>query len=138
MSEQNKAIIRRWIEELDKHNFEIMDEVLSPDVIFHFTGTTMGLEGQKQLVLDTYAALPDFHHEIEDLVAEGDRVAARMTDTATHTNEFMGVPPTGRKIAFGAISIFRFVGAKIVEGWEEINMMGVMQQLGAAPSPGAE
>ncbi len=59
-----------------------------------------------------------------------------MKDTATHTNVFMGIAPTGKKVTFGAIGIFCFVEAKIVKGWEEMDMMGIMQQLGAAPSPG--
>ena len=114
MSEQNKAIVRRWIKELDKHNFDIMDEVVSPDVAFHFPGNTMAFEAYKQFVQGVYEALPDLHHQIEDLIAEGDRVVLRATDSGTQKGVFMGVPPTGKKVTVTAIGIFRFVDGKIV------------------------
>ena len=98
----------------------------------------MGFEAFKQFVYGVYEALPDLHHEIEDLIAEGDRVVMRATDTGTQKGVFMGVPPTGKKVTVGAIGIFRFVEDKIVEGWEELDMLGLLQQLGAVPSPGGE
>ncbi len=134
MPEQNKAIIRRWIEELDKHNFEIIDEVVSPDAIFHFPGNTMRFEEYKQFVHSIYEGLPDLHHNIEDLIAEGDRVVLRATDSGTHKGEVMGLAPAGNKVTISAIGIFRFVEGKIVEGWEELDMLNFMQQLGAMPS----
>ncbi len=135
MSEQNKAIVRRWIEELDKHNFEIMDEVVSPDVKFHMPGNTMTFEPYKQFVHGVYESLPDLHHDIQDLIAEGDRVVMRAVDSGTQKGEFMGVAPTGNKVKISAIGIFCFKEGKIVEGWEELDMMGLMQQIGAIPAP---
>ena len=131
MSEQNKAIVRHWIEELDKHNFEIMDEVVSSDVTFHFPGNTMGFEEYKQFVDAVYEGLPNLHHKIEDQIAEGDLVATRVTDSGTHKGVFMGVPPTNNRVTVSAISIFRVVEGKIVEGWEEMDMQSLMQQLTA-------
>ena len=106
MSEQNKAIVRRWLEEMDKHNFEIIDEVVSPDLRFHFPGnpTPMTFEEYKQFVHSVYEAMPDLRHKIEDLIAEGDSVVMRATDTATHKGEFMGVAPTGKEVTLGCPS----------------------------------
>jgi len=132
MTEQNKAIIRHLIEELDKHNFEVMDEVVSPEFIFHFPGNPLGFEAYKQFVLSVYEGLPNFHHKIEDQIAEGDRVATRVTDSGTHKGVFLGVPPTGNRVTVSAISIFRLAEGKIVEGWEELDMQNLMQQLSAA------
>lgn len=136
MSEQNKAIVRRWIKELDKHNFEIMDELVSPDVAFHMPGNTMAFEPYKQFVCDVYEALPDLHHELEDLFADGDYVMMRATDSGTQKGVFMGVPPTGKKVTVTAMGIFRIKQGKVVEGWEELDMLGLMQQIGALPAPG--
>ena len=138
MSEENKAIVRRWLGEMDKHNFKIIDEVVSPDLRFHFpwNPTPMTFEEYKQFVHTVYEAMPDLRHKIEDLIAEGDTVVMRATDTATHKGEFMGVAPTGKEVTLGAIAIFRFVKGKCVEAWEELDMLGFMQQLGAVPPLG--
>ena len=72
-----------------------------------------------------------------DVVAEGDRVVIRKTFRGTQTGEFMGMPPTGKSISVGVIDIFRIAGGKIVEHWGLADMMGMMQQLGAMPAPGA-
>jgi steroid delta-isomerase-like uncharacterized protein len=135
MSEKNVAIVRRWVEELDKHNFEIIDEVVSPDIQFYYPGTMMEFEAYKQYVYSVYEALPDLHHTIEDLFAKGDRVVLRATDSGTHLGEFMGVPPTGNQVTVTAIGIFRLEKGQIVEGWEEVDMLGLMQQMGALPAP---
>jgi steroid delta-isomerase-like uncharacterized protein len=133
MAKKNKAIVRHWIKELDKHNFEIMDEIVSPDVTFHFPGNTMTFDAYKQFVNAVYEGLPDLHHEIEDMIAEGDRVAMRVTDSGTHNGVFMGVPPTGNKVTVSAMAIFRLAEGKIVEGWEEMDMQNLMQQLETIP-----
>ena len=83
------------------------------------------------------SSIPDFHATIEDLIAEGDKVAARMIFGGTHTGgEFMGIPPSGRPFAFSATAIFRIEGGKIVEHWGDEDALGWLQQLGAMPAPG--
>ena len=138
MSEGNKAVVRRLFEELDKHNFKILDEVCSPDFTFHLPGYSMPMkfEEWKRHVLSVYEAFPDFHHKIEDLIAEGDRVVVRYTGSGTQKGEFMGVAPTGKEVTLGAIAIYRFAKGKIVEGWEQVDLLGMMQQLGALPQLG--
>jgi predicted ester cyclase len=70
------------------------------------------------------------------MIAEGDKVVVRMTHSATHKGEFMGIPPTGKSASFGEINIMRFTDGKIVEYWGQTDMMGMMQQLGIIPAPG--
>ena len=82
------------------------------------------------------AAFPDLHVTIDDLVAEGEMVAVRATMTGTHQGELMGMPPTGKQVNFQFISIEHLRGGKVVERWEQADMMGMMQQLGMGPSPG--
>ena len=86
------------------------------------------------MVAGTLAALSDPIMIIEDMVAEGDRLATRWTLTAIHSGEFLGVPPTNKQITMNGMIIDRFVGGKVVEAWDSFDMYGVMQQLGALPA----
>jgi len=81
-----------------------------------------------------HAAFPDWRHTIEDMIAEGDKVVARMTVQGTHKGDFLGVPASGKEVVFTNICIFRITSGKIMESWQEIDMMSVMQQLGVMPS----
>ena len=136
MSSENKALVRRWIEEMDKHNFEPIDEILSADFKLHFPGNPepMKLNEYKQFIHSLYESFPDARHKIEDLIAEGDRVVVRVTDCGTHKGNFMGVAPTDVEVNIGSIVIYRFVEGKCVEAWQELDLLGLMQQLGAIPS----
>lgn len=82
------------------------------------------------------AAFPDLHVTVEDMVAEGDKVVARVTMSGTHKGEFMGIAPTGKQITVGIIEILRIAGGKVVEHWNVVDSLGMMQQLGAVPAPG--
>jgi predicted ester cyclase len=123
---------------MDKHNFEIIDEVVSRDIRFHFPGNPKPLtfEEYKQFAHSIYAAFPDFRHTIEDLIAEGDKVVVRATDSGTHKGKFMGLEPTDKECTYGVIAIFRFENGKCVESWEEVDSLGFWQQLGAVPPLG--
>ncbi|HEX5689274.1 MAG TPA: ester cyclase, partial [Roseiflexaceae bacterium] len=81
------------------------------------------------------AAFPDGHWAIEDIVGEGDRVAARATFTGTHRGEFFGIPATGKRVTIQAIHICRLAGDKIVEHWAKGDDLGMLMQLGAIPAP---
>jgi steroid delta-isomerase-like uncharacterized protein len=81
------------------------------------------------------AAFPDFAVTVEDAVAEGDKVALRVTIRGTHQGALMGTPPTGKPIAISGMSLWRIADGKIVERWESADMLGLMQQLGVIPSP---
>ena len=135
-TEENKAIIRRFVEEVQsKHDIDLMDELFSPDFYDHGT-TSHTLAEAKQFFAMLFAAFPDIHADIHDQVAEGDKVVTRKTFQGTHEGEFMGIPPTGKKVAFDVIDIFRIANGRIVEHWYVGDMMALMQQLGAVPGPG--
>lgn len=137
--EKNKAIVRRWVEGLNKHDLTIADEVISDDYIAHIAG---GLEfkgppGAKQMFDPLVSAFPDFNYTIDDMVAEGDKVAYRVTLKATHKGDFMGIPPTGKSITTTAAFFYRLTGGKIVEALQYTDSIAVYQQLGVS-SPGAQ
>ena len=131
--EDSKAVTRRLIEELfNTGNQEIADEVLATDYVDHSPShpDLPGLENLKRAVGEWRVAFPDTHNVIEDIVAEGDKVAVRWTTHATHRGEFMGIAATGKRIAVTSFGIFRLSGGKIVESWDTFNVVEMMQQLG--------
>jgi hypothetical protein len=133
--EENKAIVGRFWEEWSKGNLGIVDELQANNCVFHGPGVREihGPEGLKQLLVTVLTALPDYHLTVEDMVAEADKVAARLTETGTHQGDFQGIPPTGKWCTHPSICISRIVGGKIVETWCESDMLGLMQHLGAIP-----
>ena len=134
-TEENKAIIRRFVEEVQsKHDIDLMDELFSPDFYDHGS-LSHTLEESKQFHTMLFAAFPDIRADIHDQVAEGDKVVTRKTFQGTHQGEFMGIPPTGKKVAFDVIDIFRIADGMIVEHWFVGDMMALMQQLGVVPKP---
>ncbi len=136
-AEENKAISRRWREELDKGNWAVQDEYLSPDFVLHMPGNPpLDREGMKQVLKMIYGAFPDFQTTFEDQIAEGDKVVLRMTFRGTHQGEFQGIPPTDKQITVSAIVIDRIVDGKLVEHWSQFDALGMLQQLGAIPAPG--
>ena len=137
MSEENKTIVIRFYEELDKNNFEIYSEVTTPDYLGHFPGSTqpMNREAREQFTREFYKAFPDVQHTVDDLIAEDDKVAARLTARGTHEGEFHGISPTGKQMSLTGMRFFRFVDGKIAEEWANLDMMGLLQQLGAAFVP---
>jgi steroid delta-isomerase-like uncharacterized protein len=140
MIEENKAIVIRLYEELDKNNFDIYSELTTPDYLRHFPGSTqpMNREEREQFSRMFYQAFPDVKHTVDDLVAEGDKVAARLTARGTHQGEFQGVSPTGKPVSFTGMRVFRFIDSKIAEEWANLDMMGLMQQLGVVLTPARE
>ena len=138
-TEENKALVRRYLEEAwNKGNVGILDELMASDYSRYMSGPAKPLnrEGQKQRITAFRKALPDLHLTIDDLVAEGDKVVFRITLRGTHQGAFMGVSPTGKPVTVTAIDIARFAGGKIVEHWGQMDSLGLMQQLGAVPAPG--
>ncbi len=140
MSEKNKAIIRRYYEDLwNPWNLEAANALISPEMEFRGSlGITVrGIEGFQGYMSTVRSAFPDFHNRVEDLVAEGDKVVARLTYTGTHQGEMFGLAPTGRTITYPGIAVFRISGDKIVEGWVMGDRLGLFQQLSepVAPNP---
>ena len=130
--EENKDIVRRYQEAYNTSNFEALDDVVAADVLTPNMISNMprGLEGAKLVHQKTLTGMPDYHTAIEDLIAEGDKVVARVRITGTHTGNFYGIPPTGRHIDLSGIYIVRIADGKIVEHWGEENGSEVLRQLG--------
>ena len=126
----NKAVVRRFIEGfLNTEDEEIADEVLAVDYIDH-TSSNPEMAGRlniKQFVEEWLAAFPDSYSVVEDMVAEGDKVASRWRTSATHRGEFRGVSPTGRRVVVEAIGIFRIVDGRVVESWDKYDTPGLWQ-----------
>jgi predicted ester cyclase len=139
-AEQNKAAGRRMVEEVfNQGHMSMVDELLAPNFVEREElppGMPRDREGVKVLTTMLRSAFPDFKATLDDIVAEGDKVVIRQTWSGTQKGEFMGIPPTGKKVSFGVIDIMRFEGGKVVEHWGQMDSMGMMQQLGAIPEPG--
>jgi hypothetical protein len=127
--EENKEIIRSLSEVLNERNLALLDELMTPN-FFHHTLRIQGLESFKQDMTLMYKGFPDFHVTIEDITAEGDKVWVRVKETGTHKGEYRGLAPTGKKITYTAVAIFRIVDGKIVEGWGVYDMLDFYKQLG--------
>lgn len=135
-AEENKEIVRRYQEAYNRNDFEALSEVLAEDARTPkiLPGVPSGLEGAKAVHQMMLEGFPNFHTRIDDLIAEGDKVVARITMMGTNTGTFMGMPPTGKTVEFTGIYIARVKNGKIIEHWGEEDSIGLMQQLGAMPS----
>ena len=135
IEEKNKAKQRRVFEEaLNKGNMAVVDEVIDTNYISESPqGMVKGTEAMKQGFANLRTAFPDITFTVEDMIAEEDKVVSRITCKGTHNGEFMGIAPTGKKMNINGIIITRWVDGKEVEAWEVIDMLGMMQQLGAIP-----
>ena len=140
MSEENKAIARRWMEALwSQGNSSVADEIIAPNYAIHDPGTpgrVGGIEGEKHTVTMYRTVFPDLRFTIEDEVGEGDRAVVRWTARGTHRGELMGVPPTGKQMVVTGISILRIANGKIAEYRLNWDTLGMLQQLGIVPPTG--
>jgi predicted ester cyclase len=142
-SEEAKAIIRRWNEEgWSGGRYDLAYEIISSEMKVHGAGgqaVGMGPDGLIDLIRTWRTAFPDGRMEIDDLIVEGDLVAIRNTWYGTHEAEFYGVPPSGSSVAVTSVGLDRVTDGKVSEGWGELDMVGMMQQMGALPmvGPGA-
>ena len=136
-AEENKALVSRFVEEFwNEGNMSAADELMAIDAEIHMpTGEMVDLDGLKRFASTFRGSFPDWHSTFEELVAEGDRVAERWTARGTHRGELQGIPPTGKRVEVPGSVFYRIVGGKIVEFWGQLDMMSLMQQLGAIPSP---
>lgn len=135
-AEDNKVIVRTYVEMIwNQQQVDRVGELVAADFVDHgaLPGQAPGLAGAQQKWAMYLVGIPDLRVTIEDLVAEGDKVAARRSYKGTHRGELLGIPPTGKPVQIGGISIFRLAGGKIVEHWEQIDGLALMQQLGVVP-----
>jgi len=133
--EENKSIVLRFFEVgPSRGDLDAANELLAPDFVLHVPlPCAPGIKGINEVIFACRAAFQDLHVTVEDMVAEGDRVAARFTARGIHMGAFMGLPPTGKPIAMTGMEIFRLENGKIAELWGEANLLGLMQQLGILP-----
>jgi steroid delta-isomerase-like uncharacterized protein len=137
MSEHNKMLVRRAIEEVyNQGNLKVVDELVSKDFVVHSPSEEIhGPAGIKQYVSALREAFPDLHITIEDQIAERDKVVTRWTARGTHGGTFQGVAPTGKRGSMTGIEVDRFVDGKSVECWTNVDELGLLQQLGVIPGP---
>ena len=142
MSEENKALVRRFLEEaFNKGNLGVVDEICASDYVLHDPASPeeiRGPEGIKGFVQMYRSAYPDTDITVEDQIAEGDAVVTRWTARGTHQGELFGVAPSGNRVEVTGISIDRFSEGKAAESWTNYDALGMLQQIGAIPEPGQE
>ena len=135
----NRAIAQRFFDEVfSEGKLDLVDELFATDYVGHPSGNeeeTRGPEGVKGYVGALREGVPDLTLTVEDRVADGDRVVTRWTAKGTHNGELLGIAPTGRTAAVTGITIQRLQDGRIVEGWTNWDLMGLLQQLGVAPWP---
>jgi steroid delta-isomerase-like uncharacterized protein len=137
-TESNKEILARGIEALNSGDLQTWFGLHDPSVVARgVVPDPTDYEGVKQFYSALRGAFPDFHDLLEDMVAEDDRVAIRFTLEGTHHGELFGVPATGKSVSVSGQGIYRLRDGKIVERWSNVDVLGLMQQLGAIPEPAA-
>lgn len=136
-AEENKRLVRRLFEDaVNKGDLDIADELVGRTYVNHdMPAPAPGLEGFKQIITMFRAAFPDLSVTLEEVLAEGDEVSTRGRWTGTHKGEFMNIPATGKKVTVSYIDIWRVDKGKLAENWVQMDMMGLMQQLGVVPAP---
>ena len=134
-TERNLQLVLRFCEVIDRQQFDEVEAMLSPDFHLYFSGLQLDKAQTMALIRSVYVSFADFRHEVQETLASDDRVVVRFIDRATHTGEFEGIAASGRKIELGQISIFKVAGDQILEIREEVDMMVLMQQIGALPAP---
>lgn len=133
MSEENKAIVRRFVEEVQcQHNLALVDQFFSPDFVDHAgIANPPDRAGAKAAFARLLDAFPDHRFTIRQQLAEGDRVVTYKTFQGTHLGPWHGIPATGKPVSFELIDIFAVVDGQIVEHWAVADMLDMMQQIGA-------
>ncbi len=133
--EENKAVVRRFVDEIFVGgSFDAVDELIARDAVFHtYPFGDDPRAGMRAAIERVRAGLSDGQFTVHDLVAEGDLVAARMTTAATQSGPFMGMPPTGRRYEIEELHLFRVRDGQVVEHWHQFDQLGLMRQLGVGP-----
>jgi predicted ester cyclase len=137
MSAENKELVRRSVEAMNQEGPAAVDRFFAPDWVGWDSrdGSKQSRDDVKKEIAVVLSGFPDSRDTIEDMVAEGDKVASRITTAGTHTREYFGVQPTGKRLSFSVISIDRIANGKIVESWVETTGLGYHYQLTGKPAP---
>ena len=138
LADNNKALVRRFYEEIDKGNIDILDELVAENYLDHnpppFPGLRAGREGLRQAFQMFQKSTPGYHH-IEDQIAEGDKVVTRLTSYGKHEGDLPGAPRTGNDLKMTSITIHRIADGRLVEKWSEKDVVSFLQQIGVMPAP---
>ena len=135
-TEESRAIVLRYFQEMDRGNIDVVDELIAEDYIDHnpaLPGIGPGREGTRQYMQMLKTAFPDASHTIDDIIAEGDKVMTRVTARGTFLGECMGYQPNGQIIEISGIAVHRVENGRLVEHWAHADIAGFMRQIGAAP-----
>ena len=136
MREKNKAVVRRFLEELwNRNNFAVAEEFLAHDYDGHSSTVIKGMDGAVAFIPRLREAFPDFRFQVRDQLAEGDKVATRWNLSGTHLGPFQGVAPSGRRVEMTGITIFRLADGKLIDGWTSEDVWGFLKQIGAVSAP---
>ena len=130
----------RFVEFINTGSEKLAEELISPDAVFHVPGRPEPLRGPAgylAVIGMMRGGFPDIQWTLEEMIAEDDKVAARFTMRGTHQGSFFGVPPTGKTIAVQAMNFYRLSGGQFIEERGQPDLLGLLQQIGAVPSPGA-
>jgi predicted ester cyclase len=137
--EENKDVVVRLVEDcVNSHRPELLDRFVAADVRIH-PGTpgsapdTEGIEPLRASFRRFRTTFPDLHVVLDDVLAEGDRVAVRWTGTGTHSGELAGIPPTGAAVSWGGMDVYRLAGGRVVEWWRTEDLVWLLAQLGRDP-----
>jgi steroid delta-isomerase-like uncharacterized protein len=135
MSERSKALVRRWFEEVwNQGRREVIAEMLAPDAVIHDGGMdSVGPEGFYPFYDRMHTAFSDIRLTIQDFIAERDKVCVRWSSTVTHTGDFLGMPPTNKRIEITGMTVARVARGKLVEGWQNWDMLGLKQKISGEP-----
>lgn len=136
-TDQNKAITRRYFEELwNQNSLAVIDEIIAPGVVGHASGQTFrGADALRQRSRNLRSIYSDVRFDMEDQIAEGDKVLVRWTFRGKHTGEHLGAPPSGKEVTATGMNLFRLANRKIQEVWVESDDLGELQQLGVFTLP---
>lgn len=138
--EADKGLVSRIADDIwNRGDLAVCEEVMTTDAKYHgpHMPNGIGTRDDWRRAIGMYReAIPDSHVTFEELIVAGDTVVGRWTATGTHTRPLPGVAATGKRIAIGGITIYRIAGGKIVEAWEQLDMLGMWQQLGVVTLPG--
>ena len=137
-TEHNKAMARQFFLAQDQRKGPLDPGIVAADYIARIgSNPPMDIAGHSGFGAMFYQGFPDIYHTIDDVIAEGDQVTVRFTLRGAHTGDFMGIPATGRPIEVSAIAMMRVVGGKVAQLTAQFDQVGMMQQLGVIPIPGA-
>lgn len=138
MSEESKAVVRRFYAFFDKGDVDGLNQLLSDGMVWRFAGipTPFDKRTLAGFLQAFHAAFPDMQHSLDDQIVEGDRVVTPLTFRGTHRGELQGIPASGKRVEIRGLNIHQVTGGKIVGAETVVDMMGLMQQIGAIPAPG--